>query len=386
MLEELGITRDRVYIANVVKCRPPGNRDPQPDEIDACRPYLEQQLELIDPKVVVTLGKFAGAAAARARRRASPSCGASSYPFGDGVLDPDAAPGRGAAGRRRAAGPDAGRPRAGQAGAGRGGRRRRDALTGTTRLGRRDTKAVAAAAGRAGPPRRPDRCWPASWGRARPRSPRGSAPALGVTEPITSPTFTLAAHYEGRLELHHLDVYRLEQLAEVLDLGLPEMLDDGGVTLIEWGDVIVAVAARRLPARCGSTFGDGRRRPRHSSSAPGRAAAGRPRDAGRRSLAAWPPGPRRPPMLILGIETAHRAGRAAPSAATRACWPRPSRRAAAATPRRSPRRSSSSASRPASTLTEISVRRRRPRPRAVHRAAGRRRRRPRRWPTRCGCR
>ena len=60
MLEELGITRERVYIANVVKCRPPDNRDPRPEEITACRPYLEQQLDLIAPKVLVTLGKFAG--------------------------------------------------------------------------------------------------------------------------------------------------------------------------------------------------------------------------------------------------------------------------------------------------------------------------------------
>ena len=58
MLEEIGITRDQCYIANVVKCRPPGNRDPEPDEIETCRPYLEGQLELIAPKVVVTLGKF----------------------------------------------------------------------------------------------------------------------------------------------------------------------------------------------------------------------------------------------------------------------------------------------------------------------------------------
>ena len=60
MLEELGITRDRVYIANVVKCRPPDNRDPRPEEIAACRPYLEEQLDLIAPLVLVTLGKFAG--------------------------------------------------------------------------------------------------------------------------------------------------------------------------------------------------------------------------------------------------------------------------------------------------------------------------------------
>ena len=59
MLEEMGLTRQQCYIANVVKCRPPNNRDPLPEEIAACRPYLERQLELIDPNVVVTLGNFA---------------------------------------------------------------------------------------------------------------------------------------------------------------------------------------------------------------------------------------------------------------------------------------------------------------------------------------
>ena len=57
--EELGMDRSQCYIANVVKCRPPENRDPRPEEIDACRPYLERQIELIDPGVVVTLGNFA---------------------------------------------------------------------------------------------------------------------------------------------------------------------------------------------------------------------------------------------------------------------------------------------------------------------------------------
>ena len=57
--EELGIDRSAVYIANVVKCRPPDNRDPRPEEIDSCRPYLAAQVELIAPAVVVTLGNFA---------------------------------------------------------------------------------------------------------------------------------------------------------------------------------------------------------------------------------------------------------------------------------------------------------------------------------------
>ena len=57
--EELGLARSAVYIANVVKCRPPDNRDPRPDEIAACRPYLATQIECIAPSVVVTLGNFA---------------------------------------------------------------------------------------------------------------------------------------------------------------------------------------------------------------------------------------------------------------------------------------------------------------------------------------
>ena len=67
---------------------------------------------------------------------------------------------------------------------------------------------------------------------------QGFAAALGVSEPVTSPTFTLAREYHGRLLLHHLDVFRLDQISEVLDLGLPELLDSDGVILIEWGDAI----------------------------------------------------------------------------------------------------------------------------------------------------
>jgi DNA polymerase len=58
-IEDIGLTRDDVYICNVVKCRPPANRDPLPGEIAACRPYLEAQLDLLEPKVIVTLGNFA---------------------------------------------------------------------------------------------------------------------------------------------------------------------------------------------------------------------------------------------------------------------------------------------------------------------------------------
>ena len=58
LLERVGLTRPEVYIGNVVKCRPPGNRDPRPDEIDACKGYLVEQIRLVNPAVVVTLGNF----------------------------------------------------------------------------------------------------------------------------------------------------------------------------------------------------------------------------------------------------------------------------------------------------------------------------------------
>ena len=59
LIEGIGLTREDVYIANVVKCRPPGNRDPHPEEIEACAPWLDRQLSIIRPRVIVTLGNFA---------------------------------------------------------------------------------------------------------------------------------------------------------------------------------------------------------------------------------------------------------------------------------------------------------------------------------------
>jgi uracil-DNA glycosylase len=87
LAEELGIDRTGCYIANVVKCRPPANRDPQPDEIEACRPWLDRQLELLAPRVTVTLGKFA----AQVLLGTTEPIGAlrgREHPFATGVLIP----------------------------------------------------------------------------------------------------------------------------------------------------------------------------------------------------------------------------------------------------------------------------------------------------------
>jgi uracil-DNA glycosylase len=68
LLEEIGLSRKDVFVANTVKCRPPGNRDPQPEEIESCRPYLQRQIELIEPKVICTLGNFATKLLTRSNR------------------------------------------------------------------------------------------------------------------------------------------------------------------------------------------------------------------------------------------------------------------------------------------------------------------------------
>jgi uracil-DNA glycosylase len=68
LLEEVGLQRSDVFITNVLLCRPPGNRDPQPEEIDTCKPYLQRKIELIEPKVICTLGNFATKLLTRSQR------------------------------------------------------------------------------------------------------------------------------------------------------------------------------------------------------------------------------------------------------------------------------------------------------------------------------
>ncbi|MGC8074185.1 uracil-DNA glycosylase, partial [Salmonella enterica] len=59
LLAEIGLARADVFVVNVLKCRPPGNRDPLPEEVERCQPWLWRQLELVEPDVVVTLGNYA---------------------------------------------------------------------------------------------------------------------------------------------------------------------------------------------------------------------------------------------------------------------------------------------------------------------------------------
>ena len=129
---------------------------------------------------------------------------------------------------------------------------------------------------------------------------QGLARGLGIDEPVTSPTFTIVQEYEGRLRLAHVDVYRLDRVQDLYDLGFDELVDDDGVTVVEWGDLVEqAVPAEHLVVRI--ELGCGRYRagaravvPRSAWRAPARRTSSRRCTTGARL------------MLLLGIETATR--------------------------------------------------------------------------------
>jgi len=90
---------------------------------------------------------------------------------------------------------------------------------------------------------------------------QGLARGLGVTDAVTSPAFVLVRSYAGRLALTHIDVYRLDHLQEVFDLGIAEIVDSGGVTVVEWGDVVTpALPADLLEVRLDHGEADDERR------------------------------------------------------------------------------------------------------------------------------
>ena len=85
---------------------------------------------------------------------------------------------------------------------------------------------------------------------------KGLARALGVTQPVTSPTFTIVQEYDGRIPVAHVDVYRLDRIQELHDLGFEELLERG-VTVVEWGEAVAAVLPRdRVDVRIAMTDDD----------------------------------------------------------------------------------------------------------------------------------
>ena len=273
--------RDDVFIANVLKSRPPENRDPQPDEIEACRPYLERQVELIEPRVICTLGNFAtklltGSPQGITRVHGEPQERELGGAHGEAV--PDLPPGGGAAhaggqgaaarGLRQAAGA-AGRAGAAASRAGRAAGRPPPAdqlgLFGPSERPSRDrqssaeeTEALGAElAGRLEPG--DVVLVSGELGAGKTTFVRGAARALGVEGPVTSPTFTIGHVLAGRVEVAHLDLYRLASL-EGED---PQLLDDyltpERIGFVEWPAVGEA-AVPRVAARVRLEHAGGDRR------------------------------------------------------------------------------------------------------------------------------
>ncbi len=228
LIEDIGLTRAEVYIANVVKCRPPGNRDPQPIEIESCRPFLERQLELVAPRVVVTLGNFATKLLLDTKIGITKLRG-QEHPYRDGVLIPvlhpsavlrngGAALGPGPCGFRRHP------PRAGamsstlESQSPATTRALGVALAGLLQVG--DVLVLSG-----------------ELGAGKTELAKAIAAALGVTEPVVSPTFAILREYEGAMPVFHLDVYRLDHVQEAMDLALDEIMESG-ITMIEWGEGI----------------------------------------------------------------------------------------------------------------------------------------------------
>ena len=89
---------------------------------------------------------------------------------------------------------------------------------------------------------------------------RGVARALGVTDPVVSPSFTIVREYEGRVPFVHIDVYRVDKIQELHDLGFEELVRDDAVTLVEWGDAIdTLLPGDRLDVRLAAGDGDDER-------------------------------------------------------------------------------------------------------------------------------
>lgn len=243
LLSSAGMRRQEVYIANILKCRPPGNRDPLAEEIDTCTPFLREQVRLIHPRVIVTLGNYATRFVLKMDTGITRLRGtvqkAGAFPVMP-IFHPAAALYD---------------------------RTKRDVLFEDFRqlralldtpapsepvqgslfegysmavLRMRTTAAAATiAAGRslAAILRAGDVLLLAGdLGAGKTALAKGVAQGLDVEEPVTSPTFNILLVHRGRLTLNHFDLYRLETAGQLEDIDYWGTLESGGVSIVEWGD------------------------------------------------------------------------------------------------------------------------------------------------------
>jgi len=229
LLSSIGLTKDDVYIANVLKCRPPDNRDPLISEVEACSDYLWDQVRIIRPRVLVTLGNHATRFVIKTDKgitalRGTPvtldhitvlpvfhpaaaiyDVSKRSVLFDDFKLIASLA----------------------------------NILGQTESTLLTTSPEVTLGVGRI----------LAGWlepddvillcgdlGAGKTMLTKGIAEGLGVTGTVTSPTFSLVREHVGRLIMHHMDLYRLESSKQLEDIGYYDALEAGGISIIEWGD------------------------------------------------------------------------------------------------------------------------------------------------------
>ena len=285
LLEGIGLSREQVWITNVLRCRPPGNRDPQPIEIESCQPYTHRQVELIEPRVIATLGNFAtklltGSRVGISRVRGTPQLHEIAAPPGlpDAALPSGCGAADGFARRHHARGlrqaaraPRAARSRGRGLIAGRGARWKRRGSRRPARPVRLTTRFSASPAetealgGRLAAGLRPGDLVLVSGelGTGKTTLIRGACRELGVAEQVTSPTFTIGRRYRGRVPVSHLDLYRLDSLAGEDPGLLDDYLTPDAVAFVEWPAAVEPLLGRaaNLPA--------GRAAPRRRRSARG---------------------------------------------------------------------------------------------------------------------
>ena len=252
LLGGIGLTRENVYVANVLKCRPPGNRDPMPDEIEACESHLFRQVELIQPKVVATLGNFStkllsgkqlGITRVHGQEQEVTLGGRSVllYPlyhpaaalYTPSMLDvlredfarlPSSSAGPSSP-RRSPSRSSSRSPPSSSASS---------SLTAMEHESSSPEETEGIAETLAAELRPGDVVTVSGeLGSGKTTFVRGACRALGVQGPVTSPTFTIGHRYRGDVDVSHLDLYRFESVSPA-EWGDLEPYFDGAVCFVEW--------------------------------------------------------------------------------------------------------------------------------------------------------
>jgi len=234
LLSSIGLAREDIYIANILKCRPPNNRNPLDYEMEACSDILREQLSIIRPRVVVTLGNYATRFIMQTDKTITALRG-TPVTLGRFTVLPVFHPAAAIydASKRSVLSDDfkliAGLVSIPSAGI--RGKIESTLVTSSTEATLDVGRIVSACL-------EPNDvillC--GDLGAGKTILSKGIAGGLGVTEPVTSPTFGLVRVHVGRLTMYHMDLYRLESSRQLEDIGYYEALEADGVSIIEWGD------------------------------------------------------------------------------------------------------------------------------------------------------